>query len=111
MNEPFVVGKSVFCLDVGNGPEDMQATVILHKDTHWLVLSWIEKTSTGKRYPERIALLQKFDPAVQPNGDIFLGRTVPKELFDNPCPPELSRIFAVENYPVLAHIQAPSSSH
>lgn len=111
MNEPFVVGKAEFGLDVGNGDEDMQATVILHKDTHWLVLSWIEKHSTGKRFPERIALLEKFDPAVMPDGRIFLGRTVPKELFDNPCPPELSRIFAVEDYPVLAHTQGPPSTH
>lgn len=111
MNEPFVVGKAVFGLDVGNGPEDMQAIVILHKDTHWLVLSWIETPSTGKRIPTRIARLDKFDPAVMPDGLIFLGRTVPKELFDDPCPQELVHTFAVEDYPVLAHIPGPSSTH
>lgn len=111
MNEPFIVGKAEFFLDVGNGPEDMQATVILHKDTHWLVLSWIAAPSTGKRYPERIALLEKLDPAVMPDGRILLGRTVPKELFDNPCPPELSRTFAVEDYPALSHTQGPTDIH
>lgn len=111
MNTHFVVGKAVYGLDIGNGPEEMQTIVILHKNSHWLVLSWIESTVTGKRYPERIALLDKFDPAVMPDGLIYLGRTVPKELFDNPCPPELCSTFAVEDYPVLSHIPAPSSTH
>lgn len=111
MNEPFVVGKAVYGMDVGNGPEEMQTIVILHKDTHWLVLSWLEEIATGKRTPEKIALLEKFDPAVAPDGLIYLGRTVPKELFDNPCPPELIRTFAVEDYPALAHIHGPSSNH
>lgn len=111
MDKPFVVGKAVFGLDVESGPEDRQAIVILHKDTHWLVLSWIETLSTGKRYPERIALLEKFDPVVMPDGNIWLGRTVPKELFDNPCPLELSRNFAVEDYPALVHLPGPPSSH
>ncbi|MDD2915326.1 MAG: hypothetical protein PHP70_08415 [Gallionella sp.] len=111
MNEPFIVGKAVFGLDVWNDQEDMQAMVILHKDTHWLVLSWLEAPSTGKRTPERIALLEKFYPAVMPDGLIRLGLTVPKELFDDPCPPELCRTFAVEDYPVLAHIPVSSSTH
>ena len=111
MNEPFIVGKAVYGLDVGNGPEEMQTIVILHKNTHWLVLSWLEATATGKRTPKKIALLEKFDPAVMPDGLIRLGRTVPKELFDNPCPKELCRTFAVEDYPVLSHIQVPPSSH
>lgn len=110
MNSYTNVAKAVFFFDGDENADEYQTTIIEYKKSLWLVATWISNTEQNMRIPDRIVPLDLFHPAPLLDGEIRLGRLVPKALLTVDCPTELLLLFFVDtlSIPVQSHLSDAS---
>lgn len=111
MDAPNIVAKAVYFIEGDENAYEYQSMVISHDGFLWLIATWLESNATGKRFPNRIVPLEKFDPLLKPEGMYRLSALIPKELLSAQCPHELLHKFGAVTHPELAHIPGPPSTH
>ena len=111
MNPPTNVAKAVYFLDGDEEAAEYQSMVIEFQGERWLVATWFVMRATGTRYPDRIIPMKALPHVTQADGMIRLGLLMPIALLENEAPRELLQRFGAKEYPSLAQIPGPTSTH
>jgi len=82
---------------------------IWHRDSWWLVGSWLQSNATGERTPERLVRLSglAYQEVQGQSYRFLLNNSIPKAVLDGKEQGE----YVVAVYPVLAQIRGPKSTH
>ena len=111
MNPPKNIAKAVYFIDGDETAAEYQSMVIEFQGEQWLVATWFLMRATGTKYPDRIIPLKVLPHVMQESGMIRLGLLMPIELLQVEAPPELLQRFGAKEYPSLAQLPGPKSTH
>ena len=103
--------KAVYFLEGDESAREYQSMVIEHEGAKWRVATWLRDPRTGTRTPERIVPLERLGFAVQTDGLMRLGRTLPLALFAPDASSELLQSLAVALHPDAVNIPGFGSTH
>jgi hypothetical protein len=111
MQPPPNVAKAVYFIEGDETASEYQSMVIEFKNERWLVATWLQVQATGMKYPDRIIPMSALPHLTQDNGMIRLGLLMPIELLHVEAPPEVLQRFGAKEYPSLAQLPGPKSTH
>ena len=111
MSPPKDIAKAVYFIAGDETAAEYQLMVIEFQGEKWLVATWFLMRTTGTKYPDRIIPLKSLPHVTQDNGMIRLGLLMPIELLHVEAPQELLQQFGAKEYPSLAQLPGPTSTH